>query len=73
LNAALNFKQLWDGRSDSLEAQIDAVIESPVVMGAKWGDVVALIAKDEKYADAFGKSYKDGGDQGQYYRRHRHL
>jgi cytochrome c peroxidase len=59
-NAALNFKQLWDGRRDSLEAQINAIIENPVVMGSKWEDVVAWIAKDEKYAGAFGNSYKDG-------------
>lgn len=60
LNAALNFKQFWDGRADSLEAQIDVVIENPVTMGAKWQDVVARIARDEKYADAFRRNYKDG-------------
>ena len=36
LNAALNFKQFWNGRADSLEAQIDQVIQNPVEMGSKW-------------------------------------
>lgn len=59
-NAALNFKQMWDGRADSLEAQIDAVIENPTVMGSKWADVVGWISKDEKYAGSFANTYKDG-------------
>ncbi len=40
-NAALNFKQFWNGRADSLEAQIGVVIENPVEMGSRWPDVVA--------------------------------
>jgi cytochrome c peroxidase len=60
LNSALNFRQFWDGRADSLEAQIDGVVQNPVEMGSKWEDVVAWISKDEKYADGFGKAYKDG-------------
>lgn len=59
-NAALNFKQFWDGRADSLEAQIDAVMENPVAMGSKWADVVAWMAKDEKYASVFAQTYKEG-------------
>jgi cytochrome c peroxidase len=60
LNSALNFKQFWDGRADSLEALVDVVIENPVAMGSKWSDVVAWIAKDEKYAVVFRENYKDG-------------
>lgn len=60
LNAALNFKQFWNGRADSLEAQIDAVIQNPMEMGAKWDEVVARVAQDASYNQAFSKSYKDG-------------
>ena len=60
LNSALNFRQFWDGRADSLEAQIDGVVQNPVEMGSQWPDVVAWISKDAKYSEAFGKAYKDG-------------
>jgi cytochrome c peroxidase len=60
LNSALNFRQFWDGRADSLEGQIDSVIQNPVEMGSKWEEVVAWISKDGNYSDAFGKTYKDG-------------
>jgi cytochrome c peroxidase len=60
LNAALNFKQFWNGRANSLEDQIDAVIQNPVEMGSKWDDVVTNVGKDPKYKDAFAKAYEDG-------------
>jgi cytochrome c peroxidase len=60
LNAALNFKQFWNGRADSLEAQIDGVIQNPVEMGSKWVDVVATVSQDEGYKAAFAAAYKNG-------------
>ena len=60
LNSGLNFKQFWNGRAESLEAQIEAVVANPVEIGSKWEDVVTWIAKDKDYKDAFGKAYKDG-------------
>jgi len=60
LNAALNFKQFWDGRADSLEAQIDQVIQSPVEMGSTWNDVVGKLRQDDSYRKAFAAAYKDG-------------
>lgn len=59
-NAALNFKQFWNGRADSLEAQIDYVIQNPVEMGSKWEDVIAKLSQDAKYKSAFTAAYKDG-------------
>ncbi len=59
-NAALNFKQFWNGRADSLEAQVDLVIQNPVEMGSKWPDVVAKVAQDTKYQRAFASAYRDG-------------
>jgi cytochrome c peroxidase len=60
LNAALNFRQFWNGRADSLEAQVEEVIRNPVEMGAKWEDVVAKISGDKRYLAAFAAAYKDG-------------
>jgi cytochrome c peroxidase len=60
LNAALNFRQFWDGRADSLEDQIDAVVQNPVEMGSSWVDVIAKLSRDPKYLRVFPGSYKDG-------------
>jgi len=60
LNAALNFKQFWNGRADSLEAQIDGVVQNPVEMGSKWADVVAKVSQDDSYRAAFAAAYKNG-------------
>lgn len=56
-NAALNFKQFWDGRADTLEAQIDMVVENPVEMGARWSDVVATVGRDDYYRNGFASAY----------------
>ncbi|WP_137820633.1 cytochrome-c peroxidase [Pseudomonas sp. 2FG] len=63
LNAALNFKQFWNGRADSLEAQVNAVIQNPVEMGSEWEDVVAKVSRDAKYQTAFAAAYPDGVTQ----------
>ena len=60
LNAALNFKQFWNGRADSLEAQIDHVMQNPIEMGSNWEDVVKKLSQDAKYKSAFNAAYKDG-------------
>lgn len=63
LNAALNFKQFWNGRADTLEAQIELVVRNPVEMGSKWADVVDKVSHDAGYQRAFAASYKDGVTQ----------
>ncbi len=60
LNAALNFKQFWNGRADSLEAQVDQVIRNPDEMGSNWADVVKKVSNDASYRAAFDVAYKDG-------------
>jgi cytochrome c peroxidase len=60
LNAAFNFKQFWNGRADSLEGQIDAVVQNPIEMGSAWDDVVAKVSRDANYQKTFAASYKDG-------------
>jgi cytochrome c peroxidase len=63
LNAALNFRQFWDGRADSLEMQVDHVIRNPDEMGGNWQDVLRKIAADASYKAAFSASYQDGVTQ----------
>jgi len=60
LNAALNFKQFWNGRADTLETQVDHVLRNPVEMGARWEDVVRHVTADAAYRGAFVAAYKDG-------------
>src|SRR5471032_2239154 len=60
LNAALNFKQFWDGRADTLEAQLDMVIHNPVEMGSSWEAVLGKLARDAGYTRAFAAAYRDG-------------
>jgi len=60
LNAALNFRQFWDGRAESLEAQVGLVVENPIEMGSRWVDVVAKVAGDAWYKAAFAAAFGDG-------------
>lgn len=62
-NSAFNFRQFWDGRAATLEAQVDGPIAHPKEMGSRWGDVLAKIAKDQNYTVAFGRLYSDGVTQ----------
>ena len=59
-NAGFNFKQFWDGRADTLEAQIDGPVTSPVEMGSLWPDVIAKLYRDETYPSEFASIYADG-------------
>ena len=59
-NAALNFKQFWDGRAESLEEQVDGPIQSSIEMGSLWPDVIATLYQDPNYAEAFSTLYADG-------------
>ncbi len=60
LNAALNFKQFWNGRSETLEAQIEEVVKSPIEMGNTWPHVVETLNQTQSYKEAFSEAYKDG-------------
>jgi cytochrome c peroxidase len=57
-NASFNFRQFWDGRADSLEAQIDVVVTNPIEMGSTWADVVARVGRDPDYRAKFAAAYR---------------
>lgn len=59
-NAAMNFKQFWDGRADTLEHQIDGPVQAPSEMGSLWPDVVSKLYRKDGYAKRFGKIFPDG-------------
>lgn len=59
-NASLNFKQFWDGRVDTLEAQIEQVVISLVEMGSDWKTVVDNLTAMPQYQAAFSQVYPDG-------------
>jgi cytochrome c peroxidase len=60
LNAALNFRQFWNGRAATLEEQIDLVVENPVEMGSTWPDVLRKLGQDPAYRRAFAAAYAGG-------------
>ncbi len=60
LNSGYNFVQFWDGRAKDLQDQAAGPVENPIEMGAKWGNVVKRLEKNEQYAATFRKLYEDG-------------
>lgn len=59
-NASLNFVQFWNGRADTLEAQIHEVVKSPSEMGSNWQHVVQVLSADPAYQTSFASAYPDG-------------
>ncbi|SDS74195.1 c-type cytochrome [Pseudomonas fuscovaginae UPB0736] len=59
-NAALNFKQFWNGRADTLEDQAGEVLKSPIEMGNDWPNIIDTLVKDPAYKAAFSAAYRDG-------------
>jgi cytochrome c peroxidase len=49
-NAALNFRQFWDGRAATLESQIAGPLHNPVEMGSSFAEAIAKLAHDPSYA-----------------------
>ncbi len=60
LNAALNFRQFWNGRAESLQAQAADVLQNPIEMGNTWPNIIDTLVKDPAYRAAFRGAYIDG-------------
>jgi len=57
-NSALNFRQLWDGRAETLEIQVGKAIKNPKVMGMdSWADVVSKLTQADAYTEKFENLY----------------
>lgn len=60
LNSGFNFKQFWDGRADTLEAQINAAIFSDEMGNSSWLEVIDKLKQDLEYQETFKMIYSDG-------------
>jgi cytochrome c peroxidase len=59
-NAALNFRQFWDGRVETLEEQSNVVITSPHEMGSDWNTVIERLGQNPDYRRDFAAIFPDG-------------
>ena len=57
-NAAYNFKQFWDGRAETLEAQIDGPIHAAAEMGSNWAEVTGKLRQSPEYVAEFASVYR---------------
>jgi cytochrome c peroxidase len=60
LNAALNFKQFWDGRVDTLEKQINETVNNKTEMNSNWPEVIAKLNADEALKNQFEQLFDEG-------------
>jgi cytochrome c peroxidase len=56
-NAVFNFAQFWDGRAATLEDQIDGPLQNSKEMASNWPAVIAKLAGDAEYRQAFESIY----------------
>jgi cytochrome c peroxidase len=56
-NAALNYRQFWDGRASTLEEQIDGPIHNPAEMGSSYPEVIAKLGRDPSWAREVKAAY----------------
>ncbi len=59
-NAALNFRQFWDGRALTLQDQALMPIENEVEMDHDLESVIATLKSIPEYTNAFDRFYPDG-------------
>jgi cytochrome c peroxidase len=59
LNSAYNFRQFWDGRANTLEAQIDGPVTNPAEMASDWSTIIKKLQTNPLYVKAFAV-YPDG-------------
>ena len=59
-NSGLNFRQFWDGRATTLEAQIDGPIHNPTEFGFEWPGILSRLQDDPSYNKSFSDLYPAG-------------
>lgn len=59
-NAALNFRQFWDGRAPDLTTQVNGPIHNPVEMNSSWALIIERLEAIPEYRRAFADTYGDG-------------
>lgn len=58
-NVRFNFRQLWNGKADTLEDQIDMSIVNPNVFDSNWDSILAKLGKDAIMIRDFKNAYPD--------------
>ena len=61
IGTGLDIAWSWDGRAPTLESQINGPLQSPSVMGAVWGTVIARIESNPEYVAQFARAYPERG------------
>ena len=61
IGTGLDIAWSWDGRASTLEGQINGPLQSPKVMGAAWGSVIARLESDAGYTALFASAYPEHG------------
>lgn len=56
-NAALNFRQFWDGRVRTLEEQAESPLISPSEMGNTWQAILNYLNSDTSYRNGFQDAF----------------
>ena len=59
-NTAFNFRQLWNGKAETLEEQVDMVIANPKVFDASWDMILGRLRVDTGLVRDFERAYPDG-------------
>lgn len=59
-NSGFHSKLFWDGRAESLEAQIDGPLLASHEMASSWSQVIGKLGSSGSYRDAFGSLYPAG-------------
>jgi cytochrome c peroxidase len=59
-NSGFNFRQFWDGRAATLEAQVPGPIHNPIEMGSNWDEIIGRLNVTPNYVSAFAELYGDG-------------
>ena len=59
-NSGFNFRLFWDGRTATLEDQIDFPLQHPTEMASSWPEVIAKLSNDATYRRDFAELYVHG-------------
>lgn len=59
-NSRFNFRQFWDGRAASLEAQAPGPVHNPLEMASSWQEVIGKLSADRQIKQQFRQLYPDG-------------
>ncbi len=60
-NSSLNFRQFWDGRAATLQAQVHGPIHNTLELGSHWAEVIHKLNQDQAIKQSFSKLYPGQG------------